>query len=182
MKFMRRILLNSVFRRNPADLINSHPFFLDMDKLITIKMDKIHCPTKTKERMVRTFLTALFTVYKDKLKNYIENNEIATTTSMRVLMHECWKKYKEVAITEGVPKIFLEKFDEEYKDTFDDMMHALENVTEDNLYDSEYDRFSTILSIMSYCMRTLHMNVKNSISSLNGDLERQLKGSKFDTL
>jgi len=182
MRFLRKFLLDKVFRRDPASLIDTHPFFLDMDKLISIKIDKIHCPTKSKEKMVKEFLIILFTVYSDKFRVYIKENSVATIPGIRILMHECWKKYREQAITVGVPKIFLEKFDTEYKEIFNDMMYELENICDDHLYDSEYDRFSSILSIMAYCMRNLYVTIKSTIHSLNGELEKQLKGSRFDTL
>lgn len=179
---IRKWIINTFFRKNPIDLLDSHPFFLDMDKLITIKIDKIHAPTKTKERMIREFLNILFSTYKNKFKDFILQHQTITTNAMKVLMHDCWKKYKETSITEGIPRIFLEKFDDVYKDTFDDMMHELENITEDALYESEFDRYSAVLSIMSYSMRTLYTDVKTSIHSLNGELEAILKGSKFDNM
>jgi hypothetical protein len=180
-----RIMLFGWFKR-PYKNLEQHPFFSTVNYWINIEIDNLNITNIAKRNVVRAFLKLKFTVFNDRLKEYIRNNvqdeEICTDGTLCIgnLVVDCLKEYEDKARTKGVPDIFIDKFRQWHDPHTDITFESIRSVCESKFYTTNVEKIAAVLDILLYSFRMTIIDAERTINQLNGELEAALKGTIYD--
>lgn len=169
-------------KRKVTELKN-HQFFSTMNFWVSVQIDILPIQSRMKKNVISKFLKIKFEVFEKKVREYITTLECSDdcVLNFETIMVDCLKEADELALQNSIPTIFLEKFkrwDEQHSGiTF----NSISDICNSKFYTSNYEKTNAILDILLFSFRLTIIDAEKTISEMNGDLERVLKGTIYDT-
>lgn len=170
-------------KRKEIALLKEHPIFRDIDSWINIKIGGLDIQSPSKKAMAKKYLEIYFNEVRNFYINLCNNYDtyVARPRNIYQTLHTVINATNEKAIAVYVPTLFIEKMNVRFFKHIDILSQSIVSSSTKRAYSTEYEQVSSILDMS---LLFLHMEVdtiENTINSMNGELERILKGTVYDS-
>lgn len=155
-------------------------FISDMKHKYNIRLSSLIIESKPKQNMVRYFLRTMIEVYSRNLQKFMDNPNVEPDWIMfRNVMDESYFETRKIAKESGVPDLFVDKFDTEYKGIYELGRRKIELVCDSELFKDDSTKLAAMLEVISWTFDTVILACEMTVNNLNGELEKILAGSIF---
>lgn len=161
--------------------LRSHMFFEKSSYWLTYQIDSIELPSHRKENMAKKFLSNYVIKFKEMLTAYINNGDFNHPEELLNLYLKTMKYVNSSSLAIGIPQLFLDKYDE-YQDAQTIAINEeLKNIISSSFYRTNMDKIIAIFDVITYAFIYVILNAEESLTNMNGELEKALEGTIFDT-
>jgi hypothetical protein len=166
------ILINLFTRtiKGKIEDISSHPVFYTLEHFFADELTCIPIQNKKKKKLATLYLETKANIIKDILVKYLEHKDITIVSSSLLYINK--RVSEEVA--DKIPKIFLDKMVEWDKKYNEWPIELINDIIKSYFYSDEKTKEIAVLDCIQVIVKTTVVAVENTLSSLNGDLDRQL--------
>lgn len=177
------MFLSNIFSRafNKKHPLTRHTFFSTINRITSYIIYRLPIENKLKKRVVIFYLKLLFEHIEKLIEGCITNLETFDIGELEKLYLKTLDEVEEEAIKSGVPNVFVEKFKEWDAVHVSILLDGINRVANSSFYATNYLKMSTALDQLTTLIIWQMLDVEKTINSLNGDLERAIKGTIFDT-
>ena len=177
------MLLNKLFSHafNKKHPLNRHTFFSTINRITSYSIYRLPIENTLKKKVVVFYLKLLFERIEKLMEDCITNLETFNIRELESLYLKTLDEVEEEAIKSGVPAIFIEKFKEWDAEHVSILLDGINRVANSSFYATNYLKMSTTLDQLTTLLIWQMLDIEKTINSLNGDLERAIKGTIFDT-
>lgn len=160
--------------------LTEHIFFTNINKMLAYDINNLPITNVLKKRVVSCFLKILFTKLHSVTLNLCNNLDKEPLKDISSLYVKAINDAENEAIREGVPEIFIEKFRSWDTKHIQAIINSMNQITSSRFHRTDYERMKAILDILNAITQLQLLDIEQTIDSLNGELERAIKGTKFD--
>ena len=170
-------------RKKEIALLKEHPIFRDIDSWINIKVGALDIQCPSKKAMAKTYLEIYFREIRSFYLNLCDNYDtyVSSPHNIYQTLHTVINATNEKAVAVYVPTLFINKMNVRFFKHIDILSQSIVSSSTNKSYSSEFEQVSSILDMS---LLFLHMEVdtiENTINSMNGELEKVLKGTIYDS-
>lgn len=178
-------ILTKPFTRRKRDImmLKDHPIFRDIDSWISVRVRALDIQCPSKKAMASAYLAIYFEemqkFYTDLCDHY--DQYAICSHDLYKSLHSVINETNEKATVVYIPALFLDKMNARFLKHIDILSQAIASSTTKKSYSTEFEQVSSILDMS---LLFLHMEVdaiEDNINSMNGELERVLQGTIYDT-
>lgn len=164
--------------------LENHRFFSTMNYWINIEIDNLPITNKMKKNVVTKFLKIKFNVFLNNFKNFVnevENGNYDSSRSVELILVDSIKEFEFEARRQQIPDLFIEKY-RKWDNTHTQITYdAIKSIIESKYYTTMDEQVAAILDILLFSFRLTIVDAEKTINDLNGELEKFLHGTIFDT-
>lgn len=170
-------------RKREIQKLMDHPIFRDISSWSTIKIRALDIQCPSKREMASTYLAIYFEEVQRFYGNVCAKYDQYTVYSNTLYqsLHSVIGAINERAVTECIPELFLDKMNKRFLKHIDILSQTIATTMSKKAYSTEFEQVSSILDMS---LLFLHMEVdtiEETINSMNGELEKVLQGTIYDT-
>lgn len=161
--------------------LKKHIFFEKANYWVNYQIDNIKLPSKRKENMAKRFLGIYVTTFEDILNNYIDREDYEHPSELIDLYLHGMNEVKMASLSIGIPELFLDKYDE-YQDAQTSAIYEqMKIIVSSDFYETDIEKIITVFDAITYAFIYIILNAERTLRHMNGELDRALKGTIFDT-
>lgn len=160
--------------------LRKHIFFEKANYWVNYQIDNIKLPSRRKENMAKRFLCIYVTTFEDILINYINRGDYEHPSELIDLYLHGINEVKMAAMSIGVPKIFLDKYEEHQDAQTSAMYEQMKSIVSSNFYETDIEKIIAIFDTITYAFIYIILNAEKTLLHMNGELEHALEGTIFD--
>ena len=155
-------------------------FVNEMKHKHTIRLTSLIIKSKVKQNLVRHFLKIMIEVYSRNLQKAMNDSGIEPSwNKIRSIMDTSYSETRKIAKESGVPEIFIDKFDDEYKKVYEFSRQRLETICTSELFIADSAKLTAVMAAISWSFDAVILVCEMTVSNLNGELEKSLNDSIF---
>ena len=155
-----------------------HDFFSQLSDWIKYRIDNIvfHDTNTVRNQIVKDFVKIKFQEYQSFFKDFVSRKDLKSMSVAKIHRElkewiiDTRKKYDERAEKEGIPKIFIQKYNNHRKVTAEEFFSRLERVTKSAIYPSSKLTLVRILDKLQDAFEDVLTDAEHTIANINGDL------------
>lgn len=155
--------------------LTRHPLFERLRYLREIVVPRIDVGHELKTVCARKFLAIKLETFEHGLRAWVAKPEAMHSGDVVGLITRLVKEYETLALSAGIPPIFVERFADHHAHVVDATVDALSRIASSELY-SELEKQAAALDILLYAFVYTVRSAEDAISTLNGKLEAALEG------
>lgn len=167
-------------RKNEQPALVEHVFFGNINKMLSYDINNLPITSTLKKRVVSCFLKILFTKIRKvtlDLCNGLDNGPLEDVSSLYI---NAIANAEEEALKAGVPEIFIERFRSWDSNHIDAIIDSMNQIASSKFHENDYEKLKAILDILNAITQLQLLDIEKTINSLNGELEKAIKGTVFD--
>lgn len=174
------MVLNIVNRLKKQPSLKQHSFFVAVEHYINIELANLPIENELKKRVVVAFMTTQLRTFSDTAMELVDNVNVLSIDECEKTLIKCLSEAEDDALKKGIPSIFIEKYRKWNSENIKIMIDSVNQICSSKFYLTNYDKMLAILDVLKYSFRVMIIDAEQTINELNGDLERALKGTKYD--
>lgn len=156
-----------------------HSFFRSVQKMINYEIQHIEIKERLRRAIFRDFLLIIFTVYHDKIRNFVTSGNMDQMSSelfhnkLHSLVTEIIQEYERLAIREKIPEAVITKYNKWHQDKTEVIYRFVDDVCEaDDWYVSNSVKFYSFLNQMTSILDLTLIDARKTLVHLNGELDK----------
>ena len=176
-------LITHPFNRRQVEIaeLKEHAIFREIDSWIKVKSGAMNIASPSKKAMaeqyMRIYFTEALTVYRDICMNY---KELAKTPhTIYKVLHKIVSNTNDQAVAACIPSLFIEKMQTRFFKHIDILSNSIV-MADISTYSTAFDQISSVLDMSLLFIQMEADTIEETINSMNGELERVLKGTVYD--
>lgn len=160
--------------------LKNHMFFEKCAYWLNYQIDNIELPSQRKEKMAKKFLSNYVIKFREMLTSYINDGNFDHPEDLLKLYFKTMKYVRDSSLAIGIPQLFLDKYDE-YQDAQTLAINEeLKSIVSSSFYKTNMDKIIAIFDVITYAFIYVILNAEESLTNMNGELEKALEGTIFD--
>lgn len=160
--------------------LQDHSFFTIIQKYIQIEIQNLPITNVLKKRVVTEFMIIQFTAIEQLASSLIEEKTKFDKNKIEGRVLRTFTNIDNKALGKGVPSIFIEKYRGWNIRRIEMVIDVIRSIAESRFYMTDFDKLNAILDTLVLYVRLTIVDAESTIDELNGELERELKGTRFD--
>lgn len=170
-------------RKREIGLLKDHPIFRDLDSWLNVKLVALEIESPSKRTMAEAYLRIYLTDMKDFFNMLCENYDEYTHNNHNIyeILHNIINTTNQKAVSEYIPTLFITKMNNRFFKHIDILSRAILLSSQKRSYSTEYEQMSSILDMSLLFLRMEIDTVESVINAMNGELEKLLRGTIYDT-
>lgn len=183
MKIIDFIVKPFTKRKRETEELKEHPIFRDLDSWINIKLVALDIKSPSKRAMAETYLG----IYLKNVRNFFitlcdnYDNHTVTHNNIYELLHTIINETNKEAVSEYIPSVFIDKMNMKFFKHIDILSQSIQSSSQKNAYSTDFEQMSSILDMSLLFLRMEIDTIESVINGMNGELEKLLKGTIYDT-
>lgn len=163
--------------------LSGHPLLEELREWGTYRSKVLAIQDPTKRKMAEYYLGLFFSNLRDMVSLAIENYDLYLddTTLLNNLIIDTINDVRDIAMSNGVPPIFLDKFTNYLYTQEKILASTYKDLDKFEYYDGTIERAAFRLDIGLMLTRCVTSEVESVINNMNGELRAALEGSIFET-
>jgi len=183
MLLLYRYLKNKIDCANNKEIkfdLTKHTFFtgmLEYDRSV----DSIGITNKLKKEMAIKFLKTKIKVFRNDFSDFINQKNYDNLypehlyAEIVLIFEKCISRYEREVREDGVPEIFIEKFNEWHKSRVDSTLYGIKLFLQSSIATSNHSKLYNVLNMIQIAFMQTVEDAEYTLNSLNGELEKELK-------
>lgn len=168
-------------RRLEIAELKEHAIFREIDSWIKVKSGTMNIVSPSKKAMAEQYMKIYFSealdVYKDMCTNY---KELARSPhTIYKVLHRVVSNTNERAVAACIPSLFIDKMQTRFFKHIDILSNSIV-MADISTYSTAFDQISSVLDMSLLFIQMEADTIEETINSMNGELERVLKGTVYD--
>lgn len=151
--------------------ISSHPVFYTLEHFFADELTCIPIQNPKKKKLATYYLETKANIIKDILVRYLKHKNIKTVS--KELLYINTRVSQEVQLK--IPKLFLDKMVEWDKQYNEWPIELINEIIGSMFYSDEQTKEIAVLDCIQVMVKTTVVAVENTLSSLNGEIEKHLE-------
>ena len=173
-------MFNILRKRNKCPALTEHVFFTNINKMMVYDINNLPITSTLKKRVVSCFLKILFTKIHTVTLDLCNNLNKEPLGDISSLYINSIRDAEEEALKAGVPEIFIEKFRSWDSNHTDAIINSMSQIVCSKFHKDDYEKLKAVLDILNAVTQLQLLDIERTIDSLNGELEKSIKGTIFD--
>lgn len=169
-------------KRKNMDALREHPIFREIDSWIKVKCKTLDIRTPSKKAMAEKYLQLYFQesyiVYRELCADY--DKYAAVPRTIYKTLHNIVNATNEKAVLAYIPSLFIDKMNARFFKHIDILSQSIAMSSSANLYSSDFEQILSILDMSLVFIQLEVDTIEDTINSMNGELEKLLKGTVYD--
>ena len=169
-------------RKREIEMLKEHPIFRDLDSWINVKLVALDIKSPSKRLMAEAYLKIYLTDMRSFFIHLCETYDEYTNGYHNIYqsLHTIINTTNQKAISEYVPNLFIDKMIIRFFKHIDILSQSISSSCQQKSYSTDYDQMSSILDMSLLFLRMEVDTIESVINSMNGELEKILKGTIYD--
>ena len=131
-------------------------------------------------KWARKLLIHKYNCAKENSLNIIKHRNVDKLSGNALLIHiidiitNTIKEYEEKSLNDGVPQLFIDKFNKWHTKTVDMVLNCVNNICESNYYHSNYEKIYAIFNIFISAFEVTLVDAEKTLKTINGELDKYI--------
>ena len=150
-----------------------HPFFHEMLYYVEQEIPTLEIADPHKCFVAKTFLRLKFETFSDRLRTSVLDNNFKVSDHAK-LLYDMQKEYHTRALDAGIPKVFIDRFEETFIPIADLMKDSILSISTSKFLVGDRAKHIAILYQYLAAFHSTIVAVESTINTMNGELEKAL--------